>query len=236
MQVATEGIVLHKTKYSESSVIAQIFTREAGVQSFIVKGAFSKKNKGVLALLESLSVVEIKYEDRNQSIKFLQDISLGYAYSLIPFDMVRRTILIFYNEFIYKLLREYRADAALFDFIKKSLLELDRPDAVTTDIHLHFLVDLAKMMGFAPTDNYSPYNCHFFIDEATFIHEYLDNPLFLSQEASAYLNRLMHGENVVPIPPKMVRNELLEGLILYFEKHNEQIRKIDSVAILAQLM
>lgn len=217
-------------------MIAQIFTREAGVQSFIVKGAFSKKNKGVLALLESLSIIEIKYEDRNQSIKFLQDIGLGYAYSLIPFDMVRRTILIFYNEFIYKLLREYRADAALFDFIKKSLLELDHPDAVTTDIHLHFLVDLAQKMGFAPTDNFSPYNCHFFIEESTFIHDYLDNPLFLSQEASAYLNRLMHGENVVPIPPKRVRNELLEGLILYFEKHNEQIRKIDSVAILAQLM
>ena len=39
MQIKTCGIVLHKTKYSENSVIVNIFTREAGVQSFIVKGA-----------------------------------------------------------------------------------------------------------------------------------------------------------------------------------------------------
>ena len=59
MQIKTRGIVLHKTKYSENSVIVNIFTREAGVQSFIVKGAYSKQRRGTIALLENLSMVEV---------------------------------------------------------------------------------------------------------------------------------------------------------------------------------
>ena len=37
MNIRSRAIILNKTKYSESSVIVKAFTREAGVQSFILK-------------------------------------------------------------------------------------------------------------------------------------------------------------------------------------------------------
>lgn len=236
MQVSTRGIVLHKTKYSESSVIVNIFTREAGVQSFMVKGAFSKRNRTTLAVLENLSLVELKYEDKGQDLKFIQDISLYYSYSLVPFDMVRRSLFIFYNELIYKLLREYQADTSFYDFIEKSILELDAPDTVLTDVHLKFMVRLAKEMGLSPEANYSAERQVFSIDESCFVHEYFDYPNFLSRDASLYLWQLMQGAPPADFPPKVVRNELLFGLIRYFEQHNTQIGRLDSVEILSQLL
>ena len=236
MHVRTRAIVLNKTKYSESSVIARVFTREAGVQSFILKGAFSKKNKSKLALLENLTLVEITFDDHRDGIQYLNEISLHRPYTLIPFDMVRRTLFIFYNEIIYKTLTDFSTDAELYDFVENALLELDEETTVLTDVHLRFLTRFSKILGFAPKDNFSDYNCHFFIEESAFIHDYFDYPDYLSREASAYLFHLMHEEELDSLPPKDIRNELLYGLIRYFEKHNEQIHRIESVPILATLL
>lgn len=236
MNITTKGIVLHKTKYSETSVIVRIFTREAGVRSFIVKGAFSKKNRSINALLENLSMVDINFEDKNQNIKYLKEITLYHSYELIPFDMVRRSLFLFYNELIYKTLREFQTDTILYDFIEKSILELDDETTVLTDVHLRFLVNLSRIMGFFPQDNFSEYDCHFSIDEACFVHEYFDYPTFLSRDASRYLHQLMTVGFAEAMPPKIVRNELLHGLLRYFESNNEQIHRIESVEILSQLL
>ena len=236
MNIRSRAIILNKTKYSESSVIVKVFTREAGVQSFILKGAFSKKNRGKLALLENLTLVEITFDDHHENIKYLSDIALYKPYSLIPFDMVRRTLFIFYNEILYKVLKDYSTDPELYDFIERSLMELDEETTKLSDVHLRFLLRFSKILGFYPKDNFSDYNCHFFIEESAFIHDYFDYPDYLSREASAYLSDLMHEKESVALPPKEVRNELLYGMIRYFEKHNEQIHRIESVPILAALL
>ena len=38
MLLSTPGLVLHTTPYSESSVVAKVFTRQLGVRSYIIKG------------------------------------------------------------------------------------------------------------------------------------------------------------------------------------------------------
>ena len=46
----------------------------------------------------------------------------------------------------------------------------------------------------------------------------------------------MNEEDVTVYPHKVVRNELLYGMLRYFEEHNSQIGKIESVEILSQLL
>lgn len=236
MDIKTKAIVLNKTKYSETSVVVKMFTRETGVQGFMVKGAFGKRGKGVLALLENLSLVEVTFDDHRDGLKYLREISLYQPYSLIPFDMVRRTIFIFYNELIYKLLMDYQPDEAVYDFIEQSLIALDDEKTLLTDVHLRFLVDLSKILGFFPKDNFSEQNCHFSIEEACFVNEYFEYPDYLTKEASTYLFDLMNGRRMEEFPPKQIRNELLYGLLRYYIKHNEQIYHIDSVPILAEIL
>lgn len=236
MHISTQGIVLHKVKYSESSIIVKIFTRSHGVQSFMLKGAFSKKNKMQLALIENLSIIDITFEDKNSNIKYWKEISSHYAYQYIPFDMVRMTLSIFYNELIYKLLSDYKTDEALYDFIKKSLLELDSEKVRLTDIHLRFMIQLSKLLGFFPAQNHTEKNCFFSIEEATFVPDYYESPYYLSKPASQYLFELMQDQDSDQFPSKTVRNELLYGLISYFQIHNEQINHIDSVPILTEIL
>ncbi|MBQ4356276.1 MAG: DNA repair protein RecO [Bacteroidales bacterium] len=236
MHLTTRGIVLHQTKYSDTSVIVNIFTREAGMQAFIVKGAYGKRNRGTAALLDNLSLVEITFDDNGKEIKYLREVSLYQPYALIPFDMVRRTIFIFYNELIYKILREFRADETFYDLVEEALMELDSPDAALADVHLRFMVRLARVMGIQPQANYSTSNRIFSIEESCFVHDFYPYPDFLSVEASAYLWLLLNDMPAAELPPKVVRTELLYGLIRYFEKHNSQIHSIESVEILSQLL
>jgi DNA repair protein RecO (recombination protein O) len=59
MLVSTEGIVLHHIKYGESSVIATIYTRDFGRQSYLVNAARSKKSQNKASLLQPLFLVDL---------------------------------------------------------------------------------------------------------------------------------------------------------------------------------
>ena len=240
MLVATRGIVLHTTKYADHSLIINIFTEEFGTRAFMVKNAFSKKNKINYAYFSPLALLELHFYQKKSDIHFLKEVSFHCHYSRIPLDPVRQSLLFFYNEFLYKLLFQYGEDKSLFHFLENSLLELDSEvvDAFA-DIHLRFMVKLSHYLGFFPEQNHSEKNAHFNLLESAFQPYFFDNGDFLSKEASLYLNQLMQGvhHNVTtPLPHKVIRNELLHFLVKYFELHHEGIKKIESIDILVQLL
>jgi len=66
----TQGIALHYTKYSESSVIAKIFTKNFGLKSCIINGVRKKKSKSKLGLLRPLTLLDIElYQNSKQGKK-----------------------------------------------------------------------------------------------------------------------------------------------------------------------
>jgi DNA repair protein RecO (recombination protein O) len=65
MFVTTKGILLHKTKYSDTSIIVKIFTEHFGTQSFIIKNAFSKKSKINYSFFTSLALLEITFDSQS---------------------------------------------------------------------------------------------------------------------------------------------------------------------------
>ena len=66
MTESTNGICLHYYKYSESSVIAKIFTERYGMKSYIMKGVRKKKSKKKLNLLHSLNIVELEVSNNDK--------------------------------------------------------------------------------------------------------------------------------------------------------------------------
>jgi len=240
MYISTKAILLHKTKYGDNSLIIKLFTEKAGTQSFIIKNAFSKKSKFPYTLFSPLALLEITYNQcKSGEIQFLKDIRVTHHFTQIPFDIVRNTILLFYNEILYKLLFQYGEDNVLYQFIEDSILELDRQDVMLSDIHIKFLVFLSYFTGFAPQPNYTNSDCYFSIQNARFLDTYFHGGDSLSQEASFYLFQILsHLETPQSVPPaiKNIRTELLKGLIKYFELHNEGVKKIESLEILAQIL
>ena len=240
MYISTKAILLHKTKYGDNSLIIKLFTEKAGTQSFIIKNAFSKKSKLHYTLFSPLALLEITYNQRRSGeIQFLKEVRIAHHFTQIPFDIVRNSILLFFNEILYKLLFQYGEDRVLYQFMEDSILEIDKQDITLSDIPIKFLVSLSCLAGFAPQRNYTNTDCYFSIQNACFVDSLLHAGDSLSQKASLYLFQILSHLDIpqaVAPAPKTVRTELLKGLIKYFEIHNEGVKRIESLEILTQIL
>lgn len=236
MYVTTKGIVLHKTKFSETSIIVKIFTENFGTQSFIIKNAFSKKSKINHCFFSSLALLELTFDDHSlHKLSFLKDVAFIKHYTNIPFDPSRNAILFFYNELFYKLLYASFEDKRLFSLLENGLLQLDDPDSFRADIHLKLLVELIFCLGITPENNFSNSKPFFSLEDNRFISHYVESNLFLSEKASEYFSHLLDQKGDI-IPPKQIRNEVLSGMVNYLILNNEHIHSIDSLSILIGLM
>ncbi|MBK9016857.1 MAG: recombination protein O N-terminal domain-containing protein [Saprospiraceae bacterium] len=59
MLIKTRGIVFKAKKYSETSVIVDVFTEEKGLRSYIVSGVRSKRPTVSAGLLQPMTPVEL---------------------------------------------------------------------------------------------------------------------------------------------------------------------------------
>lgn len=233
MLITTPGIVLHSTKYAETSLIVKIYTEAHGVQSFIVKGAFGKKSRVRASFFSPLSIVNITYDDHYEnSLKYIKDISRKSEMPL--FDPARSAILIFYNELLYKLLFDAGPDQILFHFLIAEIEKVNDDNVVLADLPIRFLIQLSIILGFFPENNYSEKECYFSLDACRFQSFYIDDKSYIPQEESHYLSMLMNGEDCNV--GRHTRNNLLYALIEYYKMHNEQIRDIESAEILSTIL
>lgn len=236
MLLTTPGIVLHSTKYSDTSLIVKIFTEKRGVQSFIVKGAFSKKSRFRASIFTPLALVSITYDDHNSDrLLYLKDISRNDVGAEWSFDPARSSILLFYNELLYKLLFDSGEDEVLFNFLQEEILKISEPEVDLVELPLRFLLRLSVVLGFFPENNYSDKDCYFSLSENRFQSYYIDENDEIPQTESRYMSQLLLSEATQQVT-RHTRNNLLHYLIKYYQVHNEQIRDIESVEILASVL
>jgi DNA repair protein RecO (recombination protein O) len=237
MITSTQGIVLQSIKYSDNSLIVKIFTRKSGVASFIIKNAFSKKSKQPASFFAPLMILDIIYnETHTEKLTFFKEVSIAHPFHSIPMNMNKNSLLLFYQEVLMKLLYHANApDEELFDFIKTHLLELETIPELTPDFHIVFLTQLIQQLGYAPELNFSLDTPYFSIEDSNFGSYFLETPYFLSKEASFYLFTLLRASKY-SVPDKKTRMELLYGLILYLMKYHKQIKGIESVRVLAEVL
>ena len=236
MMVSTSSIVLHATKYSDTSLIVKLFTREKGLQSFIVKGAFSKKSRFRASLFSPLALLHVTYDDRHSDrLMYLRDVQRLTPAPEIIFDPAKSAILLFYNELLYKLLLDTGEDEVLFDCLEEEIIRVFEPDTDIVELPLRFLLRLSVVLGFFPENNYSEKNCYFSLYDSRFQSFFADEAYVLPLEESRYLSQLLNGTGTTSTM-RHTRNNLLHYLIKYYRIHNEQLREIDSVGILSSIL
>ena len=143
MYHTTRGIVLHCIKYSETSVIAKIYTEKLGLQSYMVKGVRAAKSKSKAAMLQPLTLLEMEVSHReNKGLQYIKEFRRAFIYQSIPFDTLKSTISFFLLEVISKTIREHEPNDELFEFLYESLCALDRAEKLNPDFHLVFLLRL----------------------------------------------------------------------------------------------
>lgn len=236
MFVSSKALVLHKTKFADSGIVVKFFTERYGTQTFIVKNAFSNKNRHLLPLLAPLSMVELQFDDRKlNQLMYLKELNCYRQYQNIPYDIIKSSLLMFYSELLYRLLYEYGEDSQLYSFIERRMMDLDEVEKVRPDTHIDFMLQMSRILGFAPVSNFDNSHQIFSIPQSSFVHNWVDEEQNLSPAASKALFAMMND----PLPqpaPKTIRNELLQGILRYYKHHNEHIGKIESVSILADIL
>src|SRR5690606_6646320 len=107
MLVTTEGIVLHFIKYGESSVIATIYTRDFGRQSYLVNAARSKKSQNTSSLLQRLFLVDmVAYQKQTRELHRIKELKSNQVYQNIPFNITKSSLAIFLAEVLYRTINE----------------------------------------------------------------------------------------------------------------------------------
>ena len=236
MFVSSKAFVLHKTKYSDSGIVVKCYTEKYGTQTFIIKNAFSNKNRHLLPLLSPLSMVELQFDDRKlNQLMYLKELTCYRQYQNIPYDIIKSSLLMFYSELLYRLLYEYGEDCQLYAFVEERMRQLDETEQLRPDTHIDFMLQMSRILGFAPVSNFDNTHQIFSIPQSSFVQNWVDEEQNLSPMASKVLFAMMN--DAMPQPaPKTVRNELLHGMLRYFKHHNEHIGKIESVSILADIL
>lgn len=231
-------MVLHTTKFSETSVIVKIYTEKLGLVSYIVKGVRSSKSKGKASQLQPLALLDMAVtHQENKQLQYIKEYKRAYTYQTIPFDTVKSTMALFLLEVITKAIREHEQNEELFDFLFDIFQTLDRTEKVDPNFHLIFMLRFSGLLGFMPQGNYSQENQFFKLADGSFtaVNEAVD---YLSAAESKLLFDLLNANLFSNRSARISRTErkkLLVNLIRYYQFHLENF-SLKSPEILEEIL
>lgn len=236
----TQGIILRTVKYGESSLILDIYTRDKGLQSFIIGGVRSKKAKTKTGLLQLMSLVDlVSYFRESKDMHRIKEVNPTHIYSAIPFEIAKSSVGVFLIEFIQKTLKEQEANFKLFDFISECFIFLDKSEQSISNFHLVFLLKYASFLGIQPENNFSIEKKYFDMNESRFVTKIPVIHHCLNEEESECWNRMIEcdlSETHQLIISKELRKKLLNELIEYFQLHLDTKLVINAHLILEQVL
>lgn len=148
----TKGIVIRALKYGETSVIADVFTEEKGLCSFIGGNVRSARSRMPFSLFQAMSpVVLVSYWKEDASaLQRLRECRADWVLTGIPFDLSKGAVALFMAEVLRKCLQHGEEQSALFDYLSETVAYLDQTRQPVAHIPLHFLVHLTLFLGFQP--------------------------------------------------------------------------------------
>jgi DNA repair protein RecO (recombination protein O) len=149
MIVETDAIVLHTRKYSDSSKIVELYSKEFGKISILAKGAYSIKSKFV-GCLEPLSIIHISFYKKVGTELYL----LKTSELLIPLNQIHKTSNTLITgltiaEFISYTQNECPNSADLYNKFTTFLYKINEHSERSFGIAIQFLIFLTDNMGFS---------------------------------------------------------------------------------------
>lgn len=205
MLITSRGIVFRFTKFRETSIIANIYTEELGLNSYIVNSVRSAKSKFKIGYFEPLSLVDITcYHQANRDINRISEIKTAYPLHSLRQDIYKSAITIFIAEVLNKCIIERDKNIDLFGFLFDSILALEKSEQ-NNSFHLQFMIKLAQYLGFG-------------IHEPESLINHSINPLFFDNPNNMRIMQMLIEEEITKAPKisSEERNTLLSELIHYY--------------------
>lgn len=224
------GIVLGFIKYGDTSVIAKVFTKEHGLCSFIIQGAYRKKARISVSMLQPFSLLElVYYHKENRQLHTLKEAKPSPPVSGIQTNIVKSSLSIFGSEVLQNVLNNTEQDQELFDWLYQKILALEVNEESNTYWPHLFLLELAQLQGFAPAESQT--GRFFHLREGVFTNVPLSEKEILNSEETQLLIELMNDLQIEE-KPKQLRAHLLDKLIDFFACHVGGFRELKSLHVI----
>ncbi len=233
MKYKTTGIALTYIKYGDTSIISKILTQEHGLQSFIIKGARSKKSKKKIVFFEPFTLINISANyNPKKSLQFLSEVSVVDSINFSKKNMYKKFIAFFLAELNSKTLQERERNDSLFNFVWSRAQDLQQASKVEPNFILKYMLDLSAHLGFYPSkDDFDlPY---FSLSEGCFVDKNIDERHTLNKNKTSILKSLMSNRDCSAIQNK--KAEILEDLFLYYQFHNYNLSSLKSHLVIQNL-
>ena len=191
----TRGIVLHTTRYGESSLVVHCYTEQSGRQTFMVKGVRKSRKQNRSNLFQPLFILDFEvYHKDSREIQLVKEVSRAVPLNSLPFDITKSTQAIFMAEVLYRVLREEEPNPMLATFLINTIQYLDTLEEASPDFHIVFMFQLSRHLGFYPQNNFGDERIFFNLVSGRFITHFGDQEIHLDSEASNLWSRYMHSD------------------------------------------
>ena len=218
MTLSTPGLVLRTTPYAESSVVARVFTRQLGVQSYMIKGVRSARGRVKQNMLQPLSSLDmVVYANPKTDLNHVRELAPRHP-GQMP-DPVGNALRFFMTEVLYKALRAEEPMPELWDYVEQTTSSLQLPPS---NLPIRFMLTVAHHLGIEPLDNHDAHHPCFDLQEGRFVAAPTETTLSpqLSTVLHEYLSSF-HSPSLpfTPFHSSVTRRDLLDALIAYFQFH-----------------
>jgi DNA repair protein RecO (recombination protein O) len=239
MLYKTRGIVLHRIKYGDTSLIAYVYTEKYGRKAYLVKGAYKKNPTIGVTHFRPLQLLDMEvYNKSGHNLQKIKEVVINPPLTSISVNPVKNTISLFIAEVLYRTIREEEANKNLFSFLYNAIQLFDIKNSNIDDFHLIFLVQLSKYLGFFPTNNFNAQNTIFDLINGKFVNAIPLHGKYISMEIAHDLSILMNKS--MDLKEELFNNKnrrivLLEVLSEFYYLHAEGTGRIKSLRILKEI-
>ncbi len=240
MLIKTRGIIFKAKKYSETSVIVDVFTEEKGLRSYIVSGVRSKRPTVSAGLLQPMTPVDlVVYHRDDQDLTRLKEVRPHHVFQAIPFDIRRSSVGLFMVEVARNAVLGHEPNEALFEFLLRYFVFLDETKQLIANLHLHFMLHLTDFLGCQPGGDFGEETPYFDLQEGFFTKEKPFHHHWLSEQTSAKFYQLLTLplERCHEVPfEREERRTLVKNLLVYYRLHIENFQPVHSHEVLEEVL
>ena len=148
--IKTDAFVIHGFKYSESSKIVTLFSKEFGKFSALVKGVRSTKSRSS-GVFENFNKIAVFFNKKDmRSLQVISKSECINSYGKIKSDLGRLNTAFTIAEYVNRSTEEYDANKELYNLVSELMDYIESSDGGYHNYKLFFLINLSKALGLGP--------------------------------------------------------------------------------------
>ena len=226
-------LVFRSLKYSETSLILDIYTREKGLGSYIVSGVRKAKSK-MTNVYHPMNIIEL-VAYKNDGLARIKEASYAVRYDSLDKEVIRSSIGTFFIDLLRSSIKEKEANPPLYAYMKETLLALDKGESSLHNLPIRMTIELTRFLGFQILNNHSADKRFFDLQTGQFIQDELEHSSVQGADISLQLHKVMEAPSRYMLS-RDDKNNLLDLLMDFYSIHIEGFQELRSLPVLRALL